>query len=392
MPKQRTILLVSQSPEVRDAVTHAIGNNSNGFAIGPVCQDLDKLAALMEQAPKEAVLVDIDPNPQRTLTNLERLSRQFTQTSFIVLADEFQNELLLDAMHAGVRHCMMKSRIASELKDSLKRLVPDEHMHSPHQGRAITMLSGGGGSGATTLAINLANELTLLTEEPTLLIDLDANYGSIATNLGLHGRFGIADILTRTGEIDAQLVRTTCQAYSERLFALVNPAAVDISRGPQMRYDRLTETIVASKYAYRCVVIDAPRLPIDAVARLVGLSDMTFMVFQLTVKDVSVVRRSLHALRDKGVSIDNITLLANRYRRRHSMISPAETSESLDGKTILCLSNDYRNTVGCANFGRVLSEYAPRSILRQELKGLAENVFTTYLSPTRVKLLTGQQQ
>ena len=390
MAAKSEILLVSESPVVRDAVTCALGPN-NGFTLGAICSSLEDLAAFLEHEPKEAVLVDIDPNPRGTLARLEPLSRKFSQTRFIVFADEFQNDLVLEAMQVGVRHFMVKNRIASELIGALKRLLPNGAVLSPAQGRVITVLSGSGGSGATTLAINLANELGLLVEEPVLVVDLDLSYGAVGTYLGLRGQFGIADILARKGEIDAQLIRSTAHAYSERLHVLLSPAAIDVASASHLHYERLKETIQAGKYAYKYVVVDAPRIPSDTAAELATSSDMTFMVFQLTVKDVAVVRRFLAALASKGVAADNITLLANRYRKRYSMITVKEAEEALDGRHIRCLANDYRNAVACMNYGRVLAEFSPRSTLRYELRELAQNVFSTYLRQMHVKPMAGRQ-
>ena len=43
-------------------------------------------------------------------------------------------------------------------------------------GNVITVLQASGGCGATTVAINLANELRLKTSEPVLTIDLDSSF------------------------------------------------------------------------------------------------------------------------------------------------------------------------------------------------------------------------
>jgi len=384
------ILLVSESLEVRDAVFHALDSDS-GFAMGSICRNLEDLAAFMERDPKEVVLVDIDPDPRGTLARLEHIARKLPHTRFVVLAEELQNELVLEAMQAGVRHFLVKNSIAAQLIVALKRLLPNGSTPSLPPGRVITVLSGSGGCGATTLAINLANELGLLVEEPTLLVDLDTSYGAVATCLGLRGRFGVADVLARKGEIDAQLIRTTTQAYSEHLHVLASPAAIDLDSASHLRYDRLKETIQASKHAYKYVVVDAPRLPIGAAAEVVKSSDMTYMVFQLTVKDIAAVRRFLAALADQGVAMDNITLLASRYRKRHSMITIKEAQEALDGRTIRCLGNDYHSAVACVNYGRVLADYSPRATLRRELKELAQTVFSTYFRQIRVKPSAGRQ-
>jgi len=52
------------------------------------------------------------------------------------------------------------------------------------------------------MAVNLANELRLAASEPVLTIDLDTCYGTVSDYLGIEGRYGIADVLSRRKPID----------------------------------------------------------------------------------------------------------------------------------------------------------------------------------------------
>ena len=367
------IPLITESADVRNAVFHAL-NSQNGLALGTVHPNIENLATYLEHHPAEAVLVDIDPNPSGILGTLGHMSQRFSQSRFVVLSGEFRSELVLEAMQAGVRHFLVKKTIPTDLVGSLKKLLMNGCGTLMATGRAISILSASGGSGATMLAINLAQELAILSEEPSLVIDLDFSYGAVANYLGLRGNFGIADVLNRTGEIDAQLIRTTAQSHSDRLHVLANPATIGQASTAPLPYDRLKEAIHAGKCAYKHVVVDAPRLPMEAAAHLLAMSDCTFLVFQLTVKDVAVVRRLLATLEGRASKGNGITLLANRYRKRYAMVRIKEAQDALNGRRILCLGNDYRNAVACINYGRMLADYAPRSALRKELKQLAQQV------------------
>src|SRR4030095_9183139 len=53
-------------------------------------------------------------------------------------------------------------------------------------------MPAGGGWGATTTAVNIANELHLLDSEASLVVDMDSAYGGGAGDLGLRGRDWIA--------------------------------------------------------------------------------------------------------------------------------------------------------------------------------------------------------
>src|SRR6185437_9519990 len=204
------VLLLSSEPGTVTAVSTALQNNGR-LLPDDVCRSIGDVSARLEHGRCAAVLVDIDPDPQHTLSAVEPLARRFPDTRFIVLSTAMGNEILLEAMKVGARHFLLKNAIVSDLHDVLKRLVADNAPSS--SGAAVTVLSAGGGSGATTVAVNLAAELQLRGEpghhDPALIVDLDSFYGSAAAYLGIEGEYGIFDLLSRPDPMDSQLIHST---------------------------------------------------------------------------------------------------------------------------------------------------------------------------------------
>ena len=234
-----------------------------------------------------------------------------------------------------------------------------------------TILSVSGGCGATTVAVNLANELHLLASKPALLVDLDCNYGGAGTYLGLSGEYGIADVLDRNGELDPQLICSTAREYSQGLRMLINPMTVNPRAPDSLDYARLQSAIGVCRQSYEFIVIDAPRVPADIAAQLVGASDVTLLVLQMTVTNLAMARGMLQALRDRGVSNDSLTIVVNRYHRRHAMLTLEDARKTLGDVPVMCLSNDYNSAIKGLNYGQPLAEAASRSTLRRELRELA---------------------
>ncbi len=64
-------------------------------------------------------------------------------------------------MQAGARHFLRKSAIQTELDPVLEHLLSHGPQESTRLGVVLSVFSCSGGCGATTVAINLANELRL---------------------------------------------------------------------------------------------------------------------------------------------------------------------------------------------------------------------------------------
>ena len=370
-----TIPVVTQASETASHVTNAL-YASDRFTIGMVCPDIQQLVSSMGHPRPRAVLVDIDSSPREIFIELSGLTRQFHETSFVVLSDSLRSELVLEAMQVGVRDFVQKDSIRSNLAGVLERLILNGHGGPARHGEVIVLLSACGGCGSTTIAVNLANELQRLAGEPALLIDMDPCYGGVATYLGLEGRFGLADILARQGEIDAPLIQSTSQSYTDDLHVLLSPAAVNMASPPEIDPARICEVIDAARHAYRYVVIDAPRIPAPTAQQVIAASDAAMIVLQITVKDIASTKAMLSALQSLGVMPSAVTPLVNRFKKRHGMITLAEARKALGYKSLLHLRNDYRGAIRGLNLGQPLAEAAARSTLRRDIRTLANHVTT----------------
>ena len=364
------VTLMTPDASVAAAVEAAFRSNGHVLA-GAALRDVRDLAAAMGRSAVAlpVVVVDLDPQPQEVLREIERIAARYPQTRFVALAATMESNLLLEAMQSGIRRVVVKQSIAAELGPVLDRLAPAESADHGPRGDAVTILSASGGCGATTLAVNLADELAVVRKQPTLLCDLDTSYGAVASYLGIHPQYGADHVLNTAGTIDAQLIRSTSTFHTERVHVLASPASVNYASGEPMRLERLETMLDSARKAFATTVIDAPRLPIDAAATLVSGSNTTLLIFQLTVKDLRMARTMIDVLRERGVDTASILPIANRYAKRQ-MVSLEDASKALGGLQVLAIRNDYLPAIAGLNYGQLLSEAGPRSTLRKDVQEL----------------------
>jgi pilus assembly protein CpaE len=371
----RHVLLCSNESATISAVSLAFQSNGK-LAPGDIVRDLGELTSRLQNAESPAVLVDVDGDPLRTLSVIEPLVRRHAKIRFVVLANSLSNDLLLEAMQVGVRHVLLKESIPSDLNGVLSRIcLPAEHSES---GSVVTVLSAGGGCGATTVAVNLAKELNSLapkeTSEPSLVMDLDSNYGSVAAYYSLDGEYGVFDLLSRSDPLDAQLIRTTSVALSEKIHVLMSTSLARLGDPTVLESERIGEAVEACRSAYRWTVIDAPRVSIPVAAELSRRSNATLLLLQLTVKDIRVARKMLGQLAAHGVEPATIRVLFNRYTKRGQLIDLADARRALGASetwSVGTLSNDYKAVSKAVNLGKPLADVSPRSDFIRDLRKVA---------------------
>ena len=376
MSSRNEVLLVTRERETERVVVLGSEIEPQVFAQVSLCRDMGELSSQLEEKSYPVVLVDVDPQPMVALAELDALVRKYPDTRFVVVLRDFQNEIVLEAMQIGARHCLVKSSITTDLPSVLRRLMRDVTTDSGVMNPVVTVLGATGGVGATTIALNLADELRARQNGRTLLVDLDRHYGTAASYLGISAQFGVADVLANRGVIDSQLIHSTATEYQENMNVLVSPASVSFGSPEELVFDHLGPFLAACRSSYDATVIDAPRVPLDVASTLAKASVLTLIVFQLNVIDVRAARAIWQALVDRGVPTDSILPVANRFRKRNPMLSYDDAREALGGIEVAKTANDYENAVRAINYGKPLAEVAPRSALRKDLRSLADHIAT----------------
>lgn len=372
---KQKILLLTHDPTVREAVTATLSTDGS-FGLGGVCQDLARLALQLDWEPAPIVLVDIDTDPQWLLSGLTPLVNRFPATRFVILAgdQQMQNGLILKAMKVGARYVQNRNELGAELTGALRQLLPEEANGNGHRGTVLTLISAGGGCGATTLAANLADELGLASGKPVLLMDMDASDGAVAAYLGLSGGFSLADVLARRDRIDSALITSTSLPFHEKLHVLLNPITVSLASPAPLHYENLDIALAACRQAYGHTVIDAPRLTPEVTANLAVHSDLTLLVLELNIKDLLLARRLMDGLSELGVPGDRFWPVVNRFQKRGAIVELAEVRRVLGTDSIVCIGNDYPSALRSINYGKLLTQAAPRSSLRRDLAQLAQSL------------------
>jgi pilus assembly protein CpaE len=372
------VLLLSSDPATISAVTAALGA-AGKLPAENVCRTVADLGDRLKREAADAVVVDVDAFPDRLMRAIEPLVRRFGETRFIVTSEKLRNELMLEAMQIGARYYMLKQQMAGELSDVIHRLCRSAEEN--RLGGAVTILSAGGGCGATTVAVNLAAELHLCPSDgqtvPSLVVDLDPAYGAVGSYMGTDSDYGIFDLLARDGAIDSELIKSTSLALNDRVHALLCTSLKHLGEHAVIDPDRLAEAAGACRQAYGWTVFDAPRIPIAAAAALAKRSDATILLMQLAIKDLRAAHQMLVGLTERGVPTESIFIIANRYRKKATMISVEEAFRALGLSKVDDLGtipNDYQAVTEAVNLGKPLCEAAPKSEFRRALQELAATI------------------
>jgi pilus assembly protein CpaE len=339
------------------------------FGINPTAQlaSVDGLSALLSRgdAP-QLVIVNLDPDAHGNLRKIGRLPREFPHASFFLMSHTLDANLLMEAMHLGVKEFIPLPIAEEKFAAAVERVAQNHGMGK--KARIIHVIPTIGGCGSTTVACNLAALLAQRTK--TALLDLDLIGGGVASYFDVRPRYTISDVMASAEKVDKQLLDNALVVHPKsQLAILARPdQPEDTQRVSQPAFQRLTNVLGRM---FDFVVLDS-QMSIDPVyAEAIKSADVNLIVMQLNVPSAKNAERFVGALRRMGIDSAKIKIVVNRYVKKGCDIEPDEVERALGLKIAWMIPNDFKNAIAAINYGEPVVLRAPRSEISTSLLGLA---------------------
>jgi pilus assembly protein CpaE len=263
-------------------------------------------------AKADAILVDIPAdNPAGALRAVELLHEEIPGSAVFAIGKMSQPQVIVSAMRSGAREFIERPTTTTDLLEAFVRLTAAQRkvQREETRGRVFTVVNAKGGSGATTVAVNLALALQSA-HGNVVLVDM-APLGHAALHMNLKPTFTIADALRNLHRMDSSLLESFTTRHSGGLQLLAGthvPIAIEPSTA---EFARLFDMLVAH---FRYVVVDAS-MRIDPTTRLVSnMSQGVLLVAHADVASLWSAAKIQQYLGETG-GRERLHLVLNRFRK-----------------------------------------------------------------------------
>ena len=362
---QLNCAIVDADAANRQELTNFLGQ----FGVNVVAQaaTAESLVPLLgRQDAPQLVIVNLDPNASETLKKVGTLPRQFGGVSFFVMSQVMDANLLMEAMHLGVKEFIPLPIPEAKFAAAVERVAQVHGMGK--RARVISFVPTIGGCGSTTVACNVAASLARTAK--TVLVDLDLMRGGAANYFDIRPRYTISDVMETADKVDKQLLDNALTVHAgSGLSILARPdLPEDTGRVNQPGLHRLLG-LLSRVFDY--VVIDSMMSIAPLYNTVLQASDVNVIVMQLNVPSAKNAERFVGALRRMGCESSKIKLVANRYVKKGWDIEPEEVERALGLSLAYMIPNDFKNAIAAINFGEPVVLRSPKSEMSQSLLGLA---------------------
>jgi pilus assembly protein CpaE len=263
----------------------------------------DLFAALSSELP-EVLILGPDVPVDEALRFATVMNVRFPELS-VILAAEPDPDFILQAMRAGIRDILSPGSDPAQIRVLLERanqsfasryrVQAAPPMMESNKGIVIGVFSPKGGVGKTTIATNIAIGLGKIAPMSVVIVDLDLQFGDVASALYLDPQHTVTDAVSPAASQDSLVLKAFLTVHPGGIYAVcAPPTPVDADEITPDQVSRLLEQL-SEQFQY--VVVDtAPGLPEIGLAAMEQCTDVVW-VSGMDIPSVRGLRSGLDVLR-----------------------------------------------------------------------------------------------
>jgi pilus assembly protein CpaE len=371
-----SILLVDDSPDSRVTLKRLL--TAAGFAVAGEAGTGTEAVGLIRETHPDLVVVSLEEPVARPLKSIEALTIAAPNTPVVVVSSLTDKEYLRRAMVAGARDFVSYPPTQDELAktittivevDSKRRALAVDVLENGQRGDLISVFSGKGGVGKSTLATNLAVAMAIEAKQKqrVAVVDFDVLLGDVAIMLDVTPERTIADLVPMVDKLDPDLLRSFLHVHSSGVKVLCAPTRVE--DGEALTPDRVRRILDVMTRTFDYVVVDLPRTFDDRVVTALDMANLVLLVTNYDVPCLKSTKVVLDTLRSWRYSEDKLKLVINHANRTNGF-GPGEAERALDYPVFWKVPSDFP-VAGTSNQGKPFVQGQPTTKLAQNLSSLA---------------------
>jgi len=372
------VLVIDDEPINQQLVAHAL--EPLQYAVHSA-NDGRSGIALAHSLKPDLIITDVmmpDINGYEVTRTLRR-QPEFANTPILVLTAKSGLQDKIKSFEAGADDHLTKPFEAAELAARVMALLrrAEATKVSPTEvsakriesaeARMVAVHSLRGGTGCSSLAVNLALGFSCLWRQPTMLLDLTMTAGQVALMLNMTLRRTWADIVTFSAEdLDMSALSSIISGHESGLHFIAAPTFPIEAEG--LRGDTLAAAFRLIKGQYEYVVADLPHDFSEPAIQALDAADVILMIATPDMASIRAVTAALETYDKLGYPKEKRKLVLNATFP-HSSLTKDKIESALDLTAIAMIPYVQDVFVEAINMGQPPVFHKPE----QFISGLLED-------------------
>jgi pilus assembly protein CpaE len=381
-----SIIVLSTTAISGDAVSPIL--TTAGYAVTDAGNADDAFARIVEH---QLVVLDLGSGTAGGKTAVElcrevRATPAMAAVPVLCVASSDDVEERISFLEAGADDVIARPFDARELEARVEALllrfqrsrdlapmVSDDGVMISRAKRTVAVYSPKGGVGTTTVAVNVAVAAAASRPDKVVLVDLDLQFGGVATHLDLDPKQTLVDVIRDdTALKEPELLRTYAMRHDSGLHVLAAPMTPEASE--LITPEHIVHIVGTLLEGYEAVVIDAGSILDQRVLDIFELADTIILPVYPEISALKSVHGLLDYLNEAGSIGAKATFVLNNVFARE-ILKLRDIESALGTKISTDLPYDPFLYLKAVNEGVPIVLGAPRSAAADRLVKLSASAF-----------------
>lgn len=380
---KRTMLVIAPGDRVTEAITSAFASDP-GIRIDTRASTLAEMngTAIKAMADYDVVMFQTSPDDVADVAAIESLvSQRRGSTVLVALADGGISLSQVRALsNAGVDEVLPLPTEDGKVDRQVIQIGRTPAVKTGGSaapvGRILAVAQARGGVGSTTVAVNLADQLTHSesrfkrgAKRKVALVDFDLQFGTIGSFLDIGEQDALLQLALDSTIPDANFLKQSMVELPNGLSVLTAPSS--FTPLDSLQPDQVVAILETLRQTHDFVVVDLPRALVNWIEPVVQRADELLVVTDMSISSIRHCRRLIDFFTQDNVALPVRVVVNHQAKPFFQSRLHREAGKVLDRKLEYWLPHDPRAACAAADRGKPLSVAASRSPLCKAIHRLA---------------------
>ena len=389
-----SILLISADDEVAANVTSALEKIEKAH-VSRESSSVSQLngAAVAMAANHDVVIFATDPSNAADLSAIELLTDQRKPgTIYLALTDgDLPLSKARALSRAGVDDVLPYPLSNDELVMQVNEMLAKKRAEftesfsgsGARNGHLFAVQQARGGVGATTIAVNLADQLLdkkgafkKEAANKVVIVDFDLQFGTVGDFLDVDQQEGLLQLASENFIPDAMWIEQSMTRLPSGLAVLAAPSSfVPLEAMQPAQIEGLIKTL---KTMFDYVVVDLPRALVNWIEPVLAETDQLLIVTDMTVPAVRATRRLMEFVLADNAQLPIEVVINHEKKPMILREHHREAAKALDVTFHYWIAHDPKAAREAVDYGKPLSEVSARSDIAKGIALMAKSILTAF--------------
>lgn len=377
------VIAVAASEEGRSKLQKQL-QQFNFVEFDGVVLELSEAQQLWQKQKPDLLIIDLTGRELDACLFIEVINYNVdSKTVVFGLHRELDPNIIVKAVSSGVKEFIKYPDDTTALETALvkhwnflqKLAQTQRGDKTDEKGKVLPVFGSKGGVGASTVAVNLAHQLQLITRKPVVIFDMDQVFGNTAVMLNFKASYAVSDLVSEnTAEIDDEMLGKIIVHHETGVDLVVACKSV-LDENPLIPPELLERLMMYLKDHYQYIIVDLPTHVVDPYHQyFVESAHEVLLVSTLDIPGLYRTRQYLELVK-RHLEMDKVKLILNRCDLKAAVgLSNENIEDEFKYPIFARLPNNWPLNVEAMSLGQTLGTVSPQADLVKTYQELASAI------------------